>query len=55
MIWNTKVRKNEIIAEIFPFPSAVKNEDPKILIPIIKNANTKILNAWVVIFIKPSS
>ena len=28
-----KVREKEIAAEIFPFPSAVKNPEPKILIP----------------------
>ena len=26
-IWNTNVRRKEITAEIFPFPSAVKNDD----------------------------
>ena len=30
---NTRVRKNEIVAEIRPLLSAVKNDEPKILIP----------------------
>ena len=35
--WNTSVRKKEIAAEITPFPSAVKNEEPQMLKPKIKN------------------
>lgn len=29
-IWKTRVRKNESAAEIAPFPSAVKSDEPKI-------------------------
>ena len=34
--WNTSVRKNEMAAETPPLFSAVKNEEAKILNPLIK-------------------
>lgn len=33
-VWITKVRRVEMIAEIFPLFSPVKNADPKILNPL---------------------
>ena len=35
-IWKISVLKNEIAAETTPLFNAVKNEDAKILIPLIK-------------------
>ena len=39
-IWNTSVRKNEMIAEVSPSPSAVKNDEPKIENPESRNEVT---------------
>ena len=36
--WNTNVLRNEMTADIRPLFNAVKNDDPKILIPMIRNA-----------------
>ena len=38
MTWNINVLRNEMTADIRPLFSAVKNEDPKIMIPKIRNA-----------------
>lgn len=35
-VWNTSVRKNEMAAEISPLPSAVKNDEAKMLNPAKK-------------------
>ena len=35
--WKTRVRKNEIRAEISPFPRAVKKDEPKMAIPANRN------------------
>ena len=45
-VWNTSVRRKEIAAEINPFPSAVKNDEAKILKPANKTANENSRNAW---------
>ena len=45
-VWNTSVRKNEIAAEISPLPSAVKNDEAKMLKPANKNAKENSRNAW---------
>ena len=41
-VWNTRVRRNEISAEISPLLSAVKKDEPKMLMPLNKNENEKI-------------
>ena len=38
-IWKTSVLKNEIIADVRPSLSAVKNDEPKIAIPAKRNEN----------------
>ena len=38
LTWNTRVRKNDIIAEIAPLLSAVNNADAKMFIPVRTNA-----------------
>ena len=40
-VWNTRVLKKDIIAEIRPLFNAVKNDEPKIAIPQNKNENEK--------------
>lgn len=45
-IWNIRVRRKEIAAEMKPLLSAVKNEEPKMEIPENRNARAKIENAW---------
>ena len=37
IIWNTSVLKKEIVADIRPLFSAVKNEEPYILKPLTRN------------------
>ena len=41
-IWKTRVRKNEIKAEVRPSFSAVKNDEPKMAMPANKNENENI-------------
>ena len=48
-IWKTRVRKNEITAEIRPLLSAVKNADAKIFIPLMMYESEKRQIALVVI------
>ena len=48
-IWNTSVRKKEIMADTPPLLSAVKNDEVKIFIPANINENANILNALTVI------
>ena len=43
--WNTNVLKKEIIAEISPLFSAVKNDEPKMLKPLNKKESTNRRNA----------
>lgn len=45
-VWNKRVRKNEMAAEMPPLLRAVKNEDANMLNPANKNANEKSLKAW---------
>ena len=54
-VWNTSVRKNEMAAEISPLPSAVKNDEAKMLNPANKNAKENSRNAWHVSVNSPSS
>ena len=41
-IWNTKVRKNDIVAEIRPLFSAVKKDEPKMARPAKRKEKEKI-------------
>ena len=38
MVWNTRVRKNEIMADTGPLLRAVKKDEPKMAIPVKRNA-----------------
>ena len=48
MIWKTRVRINEISADVSPSLSAVKNPEEKDAYPIKKNDRAKILNPFAV-------
>ena len=48
-VWNTSVRKNEIMAETGPLLRAVKNEEPKMAKPVNRNAKEQYKNAVFVI------
>ena len=54
-ISKTNVRKKEIVAEVMPSLSAVKNEEPKMAKPEKRNEQEKIGNAWIVRANNPSS
>ena len=41
-VWNTRVLKKDMIAEINPLLSAVKKDEPKIAIPVNKKEKEKI-------------
>ena len=43
--WNTRVRRNEIVAEIRPLLSAVKNPEAKIFSPAKRKDGAKSLKA----------
>ena len=45
IVWKTRARRNESIAETSPLLSAVKNPDEKILMPENTNTNEYILKA----------
>ena len=44
--WNTSVRRNDIVADTIPLLSAVKNAEPKILKPLIRNETAYRRNPW---------
>ena len=48
-IWNTKVRRKEIRAEVSPSFKAVKKEEPNMANPENKKEKEKIAKAWAVI------
>lgn len=54
-IWNTRVRKKDIAAEIPPLFSAVKNADANIFNPVRIKAKENTLKAWQVIVNKSAS
>ena len=47
--WNTRVRRNDIAADMGPLFNAVKNDEPNMLQPFIRNTKQYILNPMSVI------
>ena len=43
--WNSRVRKNDMVADKIPLLSAVKNDEPRMEKPENKNENEKMENA----------